>query len=55
MGIKMEYVMYFNSIKWDDILDVHLDFYFTYIRKYKEPQSNLFRMSGTSTTVWSLG
>jgi hypothetical protein len=44
--INMECVMYFNSIRSESILDLYLDFYFTYKCKYKESLSSLLRIRG---------
>jgi hypothetical protein len=55
MEINLKCIMYLNSIKSDGILDLYLDFYFTYKCEYKESRSSLLRMPGTSTTVGNIG
>jgi hypothetical protein len=55
MEINMECVMYFNSVKSDGILDLYLDFYFTYKYMYKKSLFSLLKMPEISTTVGSMG
>jgi hypothetical protein len=54
MGINMKCVMYFIYIKSDGILDLYLDFYFTYECKYKESLSSLLEYEDINDT-WTRG
>jgi hypothetical protein len=49
MEINTKCIVYFNLIKSDVILDLYLDYCFTYM--YEESLSCLLRMTGSSTTV----
>jgi hypothetical protein len=55
MEINTECVVHSNAIKSDVILDLYLDFYFTYKCKYKESLPSLLTMPGTSTKVGNMG